>query len=206
MRSPVATAIAISFGLLVLIGYFIPADSANLQFILTIRSILIGWAVILAAVAALVGVFNMLFVNMKRMVAKRNPDRYGFVLVLAFLVTFVAGLWLGPGNSDYQKAVLAVQIPVEGALMGLVAITLTVAGLRLAQRRKTLMAGVFAVSAVVFLLLASGLLGMLSDFPVIGFIQRLPIAGGRGILLGIALGSLTAGLRVLLAADRPYTG
>lgn len=206
MRSPVATAIAIAFGLLVLIGYFIPPDFAPLQFVLVVRSILIGWAVILAAVAALVGVLNMLFVNMKRMVAKRNPDRFGFILVLAFLATFFAGLWFGPSNSTYQQAVLAVQIPVEGALMGMVAITLTVAGLRLAHRRKNLMAAVFALSAVIFLLLGSGLLGMLSDFPLIGFIQRLPLAGGRGILLGIALGSLTAGLRVLLAADRPYTG
>jgi hypothetical protein len=90
--------------------------------------------------------------------------------------------------------------------MGLVAITLTVAGLRLAQRRRNLMAVTFAVSAVVFLLIGSGLLGMLADFPLIGFIQRLPLAGSRGILMGIALGSLTAGLRVLLAADRPYTG
>jgi hypothetical protein len=60
MRSPVATAIAIAFGLLVLMGYFIPADFAPLQFVLVVRSILIGWAVILAAVAALVGVLNLL--------------------------------------------------------------------------------------------------------------------------------------------------
>ena len=41
---------------------------------------------------------------------------------------------------------------------------------------------------------------------VTAFLQRLPVAGARGILLGIALGSLTTGLRVLLAADRPYSG
>ena len=34
----------------------------------------------------------------------------------------------------------------------------------------------------------------------------LPVAGARGILLGIALGSLTAGLRILMGADRPYSG
>jgi hypothetical protein len=37
-------------------------------------------------------------------------------------------------------------------------------------------------------------------------VERLPVAGGRGILIGIALASLTAGLRVLLGADRPYSG
>jgi len=30
------------------------------------------------------------------------------------------------------------------------------------------------------------------------------VGGARGLLLGVALGSITAGLRVLLATDRPY--
>jgi len=31
-------------------------------------------------------------------------------------------------------------------------------------------------------------------------------AGARGILLGMALGTLTTGLRILFGADRPYGG
>jgi hypothetical protein len=38
------------------------------------------------------------------------------------------------------------------------------------------------------------------------FIQRLPLVGMRGILIGMALGGLIVGLRVLLAFDRPYGG
>jgi len=30
--------------------------------------------------------------------------------------------------------------------------------------------------------------------------------GARGILLGVALGTLTTGLRILFGADRPYGG
>jgi hypothetical protein len=41
---------------------------------------------------------------------------------------------------------------------------------------------------------------------IVSVLNRLPVAGGRGILLGIALGSLVAGLRVLMGADRPYRG
>jgi hypothetical protein len=66
------------------------------------------------------------------------------------------------------------------------------------------------ISALFFLLLGSGLLAPLREVIFLGSIldlaARLPIAGGRGILIGIALGSLTAGLRVLLGADRPYSG
>jgi hypothetical protein len=94
--------------------------------------------------------------------------------------------------------------------MGVLVITLTFASLRLFQRRKGVMAVVFAASALFFLLVGSGMLSPLLGVPMLGdllgFLQRLPIAGGRGILIGIALGSLTAGLRILLGADRPYSG
>jgi hypothetical protein len=36
--------------------------------------------------------------------------------------------------------------------------------------------------------------------------QVLALGGARGILIGVALGTLTTGLRVLFGADRPYGG
>jgi hypothetical protein len=36
--------------------------------------------------------------------------------------------------------------------------------------------------------------------------QVLAAAGARGILLGVALGTLTTGLRILFGVDRPYGG
>jgi hypothetical protein len=36
--------------------------------------------------------------------------------------------------------------------------------------------------------------------------QRLASAGARGILIGVALGTLTTGLRILFGSDRPYGG
>lgn len=210
MRAPVWTAIAISVGIIVLLGYFIPPEMTQFTFILTLRSILVGWAVILAAVAALVGVLNLFLVHVGRMTDKRNPDRYSILLVITFVLALGFGLYLSPADPSYQQVVTAIQVPVEASLMGLLAVTLTFASFRLFQRRKGLMAIVFAVSTFIFLLIGSGLLASLQNLPAVGdvlaFFQRLPVAGGRGILLGIALGSLTAGLRVLLGADRPYSG
>jgi hypothetical protein len=210
MRSPLLTAFAIICGLIVLLGYLIPPQLTQFAYIQILRSILVGWAVILAGVASLVGILNLFIVHIKRMTAKRSPDRYSIVLVIAFLVTLGFGLYLTPADLDFQRVVLGIQVPVEASLMGVLVITLTFASLRLFQRRKGVMAVVFAASALFFLLVGSGMLApllgvpMLGDF--IGFLQRLPIAGGRGILIGIALGSLTAGLRILLGADRPYSG
>jgi hypothetical protein len=210
MRSPVWTAIAISVGLIVLLGYFIPPELTQLGFILTLRSLLVGWAVILAGVATLVGVFNLFLVHLRRMGDSQRPDPASIFVVGGFLLTLGFGLFLGPANASFQQVVTAVQVPVEASLMALLAITLTFASFRLFQRRRGWMGVVFAVSALFFLLLGSGLLAPLQEAPVLSgllaFLQHLPVAGGRGILLGIALGSLVAGLRVLLGADRPYSG
>jgi len=49
------------------------------------------------------------------------------------------------------------------------------------------------------------------DFSVFGevrtWIERVPAtAGVRGILLGVALGTVATGFRLLIGADRPYGG
>ncbi len=72
------------------------------------------------------------------------------------------------------------------------------------------MAVVFVISTIVFLVIGSGFLSIGTQMPVVrdimGALNMLPIAGARGILLGIALGGLTTGLRILMGADRPYSG
>ena len=211
MRAPVYTAVAIGFGLLVLLGYLVPTGFPGGETVLTIRTVLVGWAVILAGVAALVGVVNLVLTHLARITAKKNPDYYSVIVVVAFFLTVLLGIYelnFETSSLVFQKTVLAIQVPVESALMGLLAITLTFASVRIFTRRKGLMASVFIVSALVFLLIGSGLASPLKNIApgLFDFLQFLPIAGGRGILLGIALGSLTAGLRILLGSDRPYSG
>jgi hypothetical protein len=213
MRAPVYTAVAIGFGLIVLIGYLVPAGFAGADVIYQIRSVLVGWAVILAAVAAMVGVINLVLAHIGRITTKKNPDYYSLIVVIAFFLTVGLGIYELNFETDipqFQQLVLSIQVPVEASLMGILAVTLTFASVRIFSRRKGLMASVFIVSALVFLLIGSGLTAPLKNIGAISwlfdFLQYLPIAGGRGILIGIALGSLTAGLRVLIGSDRPYSG
>jgi len=213
MRAPVYTAVAIGFGLLVLIGYLVPPGFAEADLIYQIRSVLVGWAVILAAVATLVGVINLVLTHIGRITDKKSPDYYSLIVVVAFFLTVGLGIYEFGFQSEspqFQQFVLSVQIPVESSMMGLLAITLTFASVRIFARRKGLMASVFIVSALIFLLIGSGLTAPLKNVGAVSwlfdFLQFLPIAGGRGILLGIALGSLTAGLRILIGSDRPYSG
>jgi hypothetical protein len=205
MRAPIATAIAIGVGLTVLIGYFFPLDVLQ-----PIRAILLGWAVTLAGVAAIIGIINLIITHWRRVSAPRNRDLYSALLILSFLLTIATGLVLGPSNPQFQHVITSIQVPIETSLMAVLAISLAYASLRLFQKRKGLVAVVFVISALLFLLMTSGLLAPGSDNPILASVltavNQLPVAGARGILLGIALGGLATGLRILMGVDRPYSG
>jgi hypothetical protein len=205
MKAPLATAVAILVGLLVLVGYLVPVP-----ILLSLRTLVLGWALILVAVATVVGVINLVRVHWLKASRKEGRDIYSIVFLLAFLATVVAAILLDPTSPLFQQVVMAIQVPAESSLMAILAIVLAYSSLRLLQRRRGLLAFLFVVSAVIFLFLSSGLLsGAETVWPlnqVILLLNRLPDAGARGILLGIALGSLVAGLRILMGADRPYRG
>ncbi len=205
MRSPFATAVAIAVGLIILLGYFFPIDLLQ-----QVRYFLLDWGVILFAVATLVGIVNLVTVHWRKMTAPRNRDYYSPILILAFLLTLAAGLVLTPSNAQFAHVVTSIQAPAEISLLALLAISLAYAGLRLLSRRRGVMSIVFVASVILFLFLGAGILPALQNSPAasgfVGFLNRLPLAGARGILLGVALGSVTTGIRILLGADRPYSG
>lgn len=214
MRSPVATALAIALGLIVLLGYFVPANQPDFASLITLRSVIVGGAVTLAGFASLVAIWGLVSTHWRKLRARRNPDRYSLFMLLGFLITLGFGLYaylMDPGSvAGFQQVVNAFQVPVESSLMALLAVVLTLASFRLFQRRRGFLPLVFAFSVLIFLLLNSGLLHSQQDLPFVGFIldaiHSLPVAGARGILLGMALGSLLAGLRILFGAERPYSG
>jgi hypothetical protein len=214
MRSPVATALAIAFGLIVLIGYFVPSGMPDLVFLTYLRSEIVGGAVTLAGFATLVAILGLVGAHWRKLRARRSPDHYSLFMLAGFVLTFGFGLFAytlqAAAIIDFQQIVNAIQVPVEASLMAVLAVTLTVASFRLFQRRRGIIPIVFVISVLLYLLLNSGILAAQENIPFIGdilaMLQFLPVAGGRGILLGIALGSLMVGLRILFGAERPYSG
>jgi hypothetical protein len=205
MRAPLAVAVAIATGLVILAAYFIP-----LPMLTELQSTLLGWAVIVGAFAGLVAIFNLVLSHWRKATSSLQRDLFSYILLAAFFITLVAGLWFGPSHPQVQRGVQAVIVPVEASLMAALAVALAYACFRLLRLRRDPISLLFALSALVFLILLGGFLAGASSLPVLGdliaFIDRLPIAGARGILLGVALGGLTAGLRILMGADRPYSG
>jgi hypothetical protein len=213
MRSPVYTAFAIAFGLIVLLGYLIPAGSTNFEILANLRTMILGAAVTLTGFASLAAIWGLVSAHWHKLRARRNPDRYSLFMLIGFFATLAYGLYayiLAPDEIiNFQQVVNALQVPVETSLMATLAVVLALASFQLFQRRKGLLPIIFGISALVFLLLNSGILHSQVSRPVVGSIldvaYSLPVAGARGILLGVALGSLLAGLRILIGAERPYS-
>ncbi|NIS81809.1 MAG: hypothetical protein GTO14_16730 [Anaerolineales bacterium] len=200
------TAAAVGAGLFVLLGYFI-----DQEVILGLRLILLRWAVFLAAAALFLGLLNILSVHISKVRDMETGWPYSGVLVLAFVVTLFFGLGFGPDSAVMIMVFNYVHLPVETSLMALIAISLSIAGIRIITLRRDFFSLVFVGTAILILLgtgpwlRASGGDFSLNVIRARNWIAQVAAAGGaRGILLGVALGAIVTGLRVLIAVDRPY--
>ena len=202
LGSSLIIAITIAVGLVVLLGYFV-----DLPVLITIREIFVRWAVILMSITLLVGVVNLFTVHWRRMTNSQPGGFYSAILILAFAVSLVVFLIFGPTGFWSMWIFNSIQVPAESSLMALLAVVLAYAGARLLNRRINLFSLVFLLTALAVLL------GMATipfiNAPLLGevrtWITQVPaVAGSRGILLGVALGTIATGLRILIGSDRPY--
>lgn len=199
----VVTAVfAIASGLIVLLGYFFPQQLGPF------RILLLEWGVSIAGMAVLVGIFNLAAVQMEKFRAGQKGGMYGALLVLALLITFGLGLIFGPEHPYLLTAMNAVIMPVEASLMAILAVTLVYASIRLLRRRVDVMSIVFLAVAVLFLILIvpTPFGPVPGSSSLLSFLEMFSTGGARGLLIGIALGTLLTGLRVLFGVDRPYGG
>ena len=197
-----AAIIAIASGLLVLLGYFVPA-------LTSVTTILLNWAMILAGAATFLGIFNLISVHGDKIRRREKGSLYSALLLVSLLGTFFLTFILGPNHVSMQILMSGIILPAEAMLMGLLTITLLYAAIRLLRRRADVMSLVFLVIAALALLGAATLpFGNMPIFsPLRSWLtQTWAVGGARGILIGVALGTLTTGLRVLIGADRPYGG
>ena len=77
-----------------------------------------------------------------------KPDSV-FVLI-GFLVTFLAGLFLTPANMNFMNAVADIVVPVESTLLAMVSVVLLMTAFNFFQRHHDLMGFVFIGSVLVF--------------------------------------------------------
>jgi hypothetical protein len=200
------TAIAIGIGILVLITVFTSYTELD-----TVGTYLIDTAVIIASFALFLGIVNVLRVHSQKIQKKPGERLYSFVLVAAMLIVLAVGLPSLPGQPSGPSQPIVqwifenIQAPIQASLSALLVFLVVTAAYRLLMVRNIESAVMLVV--VLLVLLGQVTLGLAPILPELkDWILDVPtLAGVRGILLGVALGALLTGIRLLLGVERPYS-
>lgn len=202
MKQRIPTAIAIIIGFVTLLGYFIPG--------LKIHHLLIRWAAILAAVAFILGIINLLNVHLGRIVDQKPDWLYSMFLVMSAMLVIMIGIMeqKGPSGPAMTWIFDNALVPLEAATASLLVFFMTAAAFRAVRMRPNPFTFIFILTIILVLLAAVPMVAAIAQ-PLVQIrnwlVQVFAMAGVRGLLIGVALGTITTGLRILLGMDRPHS-
>ncbi len=199
MKRPLPLIVGILSGLVVLAAMFLVPQGGG------ILGAVLNWVIIVAGVALLVAIASLVLTHLRFIARGKKGFLLSLVLMISFLATLVFGLLRGVDDPIFLKWVGAVVRPIETALLGLVALIMMSAAMKIFRERGwSALTVSFGVSAVIFLVLGLGFLQNL-NFPalneVIRFVEGLPMIGARGLLIGIGIGLLMMAFKVLFGME-----
>ncbi len=208
-------ALTIGIALITLLGLEpaapLPAElNATLS---TLSQLLIQLVAVIGAIALLLGVLNLTRVHAAQL-RKFPRGIYSLILLITlFGVVLLRALERGGvlrvGTGDAPSLSLTVldaaQAAVESALAGLLFFALVYSAFRLMRNRVTIWNALF-IAALVIVLLGFSPLGGATFLPAVReWLLSVPVnAGTRGLLIGIAIGVVVVGVRVLIGRDRTF--
>jgi hypothetical protein len=193
IRQTIPRVLAVLFGLITLLILGLAPSQAGL---------FTGWASFLAAVALVLGILNLFGVHIRRIF---RGNFYSLVLVIGLLATLVLGFTGLFGGA--ATIFTYVQAPLEAALGALLAFFLFFAALRLLHRNHNMWTVLFVATVILVLLGITPMPAFLSDIfaSINNFISLIFVSAGmRGILIGVALGTITVTLRLIFGSEQPY--
>lgn len=202
-----ATAIVIGVGAITLAGLLIGEDSGPL---FLVSSLFLRLVVVTAGMTVLIGILNLVGVHLTRITRRRHGWPYSLVMFASLVGVIALTVSERAANTPDSQAnslmlLETVQVSIESALVGLVAFALVYGAYRMMRRRVTWTALLFTLAVLVVLVGALPLPGLSAAAEVRAWLLAVPVnAGARGILLGIALAVVVAGVRVLIGQDRSY--
>lgn len=165
-----------------------------------LSALLVQTAGVVAAVAVLVGVINLLGVHLRR-TRRSGQALYSALLILAFVL--VVGFSILPYGDEKRAAVDGVQIALETAFSGLVLFSLVYGAVTISNRRPSWTSLLFVLTVIVVLIGSLPLQAFQPVARIVEWLNAVPVdAGARAMLLGIALATVIAGIRVLIGQGR----
>lgn len=202
MKRTIPMAIAIAIGSLMLVDFFF--DEAHIN---ALGAFFLQSTVIVVAFALLLGLLNVLVVHVRKIGKRKEGWLYSICLLGAAVAVILAGI-PGPDSSALKWIFDNVQYPLQATTFSLLAFYVATAAYR-GFRLRSLESLAF-VAAVILVLLGQVPIGRyLGDLVPAAkdWILNVPsTAGVRGIIIGVALGTIATGVRVLMGFDRPYGG
>lgn len=203
LSASIYAAIAMLAGFVVLAGYFV-----EVGFLSDLRLLLVNWSVLLAAVAVIVGVIHIWRVHWVRIKTHQAGWFNSLVLIIFLIGTFIAVAFFGPVSTPSLFIFNYILAPIEMSLMALLAIILLMASVKLLKKRLSGYSLLF-LGVVVLIIFGSTSLPGLETQPFGALknwiAQTWAGAGVRGMLLGVVLGTVATGFRILMGVERPYS-
>ena len=212
LKRTLPAALAIAVGLFVLVALLLPVPLLS-----TIGTYFIDCAVIIAAFALFLGLLNVVRVHLRNIRERTKTWPYSVLLLIALFAVLAVGLVTltpsqadqsqpsGPSHPVLQWIFTNVMVPIQATLGALLAFLTLAAAYRLFRLRNT--ASVVLLVVALLVLAGQASFGLLPVLPQLrDWILDVPaLAGMRGILLGVALGTVLTGIRLLLGVERPYS-
>jgi len=162
--------------------------------------------------AVVIGMGTLTRIHVRKLRQHKEGWYNSVVLLIALYGLLITGLVLGEGkftaHPTYAYWFNNLYVPLDSTIFSMLAFYIASASYR-AFRARTAEATVLLISAVV-VMIGRAPIGpaIWSDLgPITSWIMAVPNnAGMRGIMIGVALGVLAMGIRVLLGRERGYLG
>lgn len=202
LPSLVIVAVTIGVGIIVLVHQFVANPLLD-----AVGGVLTEWAALVAGFAVLLGLFNVLLVHTQRLVHPGRSALSSAVILVTALVVLLLVLPSGGTSPESGWIFRYLYQPLEATFLALLVFFIATAAFR-AFRARTWETALLVVSALIVLIGSAPIAGAISPqlIGVKDWVMNVPgLAGVRGILLGVALGIVATGLRLLTGIDRPYT-
>lgn len=211
LKKTVPFLLTLGMGIFTFCYYFVPHK--NMTILWDHAS---NWGMIIASGGLAVGAVSMIRTYYKKAMNKSDPNRYyAFVTIISVFAMTIIGLVtdIKPG-ALFNDIFMHIMVPCEATMFSLLSFYIASAAFR-SFRLKSFSAGLLLVSALIVMLaqipagenISAAIPGLdilklkdwLLDYP--------NVAAQRAILIGVAIGSVSTALKILLGIDKSvYAG
>jgi len=205
MRHEIPLRLTLFFGLFMMLQFFVPHWAVQ-----GLAGRFQQWAVIVVAFAYVLGVSNLVRVNVDQ-IQRREPDWQYKIITIAGLVLVVLAGFIGgitPGSFFNDRLYLQMYVPMSSTMYATLAFYIASAAFR-AFRVRSWQAALLAATAVIVMLGRVPVGQMIwKDLPgLTDWVMEVPnMVAQRAILIGAALGAVATGLKMVFGIERSYLG